>query len=136
MRPTRYVAGSLTALALMATPALAVQPTSPGHSQDKGQSQTHKPATPGPSASPQSKAKAYGRYCAGQSKQHVKGQKGTAFSRCVTAMAKVAKDDSVDPKVACRTLSKKHVKGQKGTAYSRCVSGAAKLRADRKPDQS
>lgn len=38
------------------------------------------------------KAKAYGVYCKDQSKKHVKGQKGTAFSRCVNGVAKLRKD--------------------------------------------
>ena len=89
-------------------------------------------ATPGPKASPAAKAKAYGKRCKGQSKKHVKGQKGTAFSRCVTAMAKVATGKEDNPARACKGLSKKHVKGQKGTPFSRCVVAAAKLRGKHK----
>jgi hypothetical protein len=84
---------------------------------------------PGPSASAATKAKAYGKHCQGQSKKHVAGQKGTPFSQCVTAMAKVAKDDA-NPTTACKPLSKKHVAGQKGTPYSRCVVAAAKLKEE------
>ena len=42
--------------------------------------------TPGPKAGLPAKAKAYGRHCKGESKKHVKGEKGTAFSRCVKAV--------------------------------------------------
>ena len=38
------------------------------------------------------KAKAYGVYCQDQSKKHVKGVKGTSFSRCVVAAAQVKRE--------------------------------------------
>ena len=84
---------------------------------------------PGPNASPGAKAKAYGKLCQGQSKKHVAGQKGTPFSQCVTAMAKMAHSQKMSAKVACKPLSHKHVAGQKGTPYSQCITAAAKLRA-------
>lgn len=105
----------------------------------ENQGTAHRPAQPGPSASLPAKAKAYGRYCQGQSRKHVKGQKGTPFSQCVTAMAKAAHsgDTGDDPasvrktaRAACKTMSKKHVQGAKGTPYSQCVTGAAKLLRD------
>jgi hypothetical protein len=105
-----------------------------------GQGNANKPAdTPGPHASLPSKAKAYGRYCQGQSKQHVAGQKGTAFSQCVTAMAKAAHtsaptDTSAQVKsaarTACKGMSRKHAAGAHGSPFSLCVSGAAKLLKD------
>jgi hypothetical protein len=85
--------------------------------------------TPGPKASLPEKAQAYGVYCRGFSKKHVKGERGTAFSRCVTAMAKAATSDETTAREACRGLSKKHVKGAKGTPFSRCVVAAAKAKA-------
>lgn len=92
---------------------------------------THKEGhTPGPKADHASKAKAYGKLCQGQSKKHVKGVKGTPFSNCVNAMAKVATDDEVSPRNACKPLSKKHVKGEKGTPFSRCVVAAQELKRD------
>jgi uncharacterized membrane protein len=81
---------------------------------------------PSPAAGAETKAKAYGKQCQGQSKKHVAGQKGTPFSQCVTALAKVA-TGKANPTTACKTLGKKHVAGQKGTPYSRCVVAAAKL---------
>jgi hypothetical protein len=75
--------------------------------------------------------RAYGRYCQGQSKKHVKGRKGTPFSRCVTAMARLDDGDVRSPAKACKGLSKKHMKGKKGTPFSRCVSSAARLLKDR-----
>ena len=41
----------------------------------------------------------------GISKAHVAGQKGTAFSQCVTAMAKLAHSETKSPKAACATMS-------------------------------
>jgi hypothetical protein len=85
--------------------------------------------TPGPDASAAAKAKAYGVHCQGESKKHVAGQKGTPFSQCVTAMAKLATGTTTSPKLACKSLSHKRVAGQKGTPYSQCIKAAAKLKA-------
>jgi hypothetical protein len=134
---------SLTALALGAVPALALadtgqgtpptntgtshMPTNPG-----SQGKTHKPSTPGPNASLPAKAKAYGKRCLDldASKKHsdaMPGTKGTPFSQCVTAMAKLATGKTNSPKAACVALSKAHVKGHKGTAFSECVTAGEKL---------
>jgi hypothetical protein len=119
-------------LALAVTPATAsaVQPEDPG-SQGKGPHYTPEvpsPETPGPKASLPEKAKAYGVYCRDKSRKHVKGEKGTEFSRCVTAMARLATNQELTPRQACKNESRKHVKGEKGTDFSRCVTAAAKLR--------
>ena len=74
-----------------------------------------------------SKAKAYGKFCQGESKRHVAGTPGTPFSKCVTDMAKLANGSAINPAKACAGESKKHVAGQRGTPYSVCVSGAKKL---------
>jgi hypothetical protein len=95
---------------------------------------SHSSSTPGPNATPPAKAKAYGVYCAKESKKHVAGQTGTPFSQCVTAMAKLATKATGNPAKACATESKKHVAGQPGTPFSRCVSAAAKLRASQSSD--
>ena len=71
--------------------------------------------------------KAYGRYCQNQSKTHLADQKGTPFSQCVTAMAKLASGSTASPKTACAAMSKQHVAGQKGTPFSNCVAAGAKL---------
>lgn len=93
---------------------------------------THEPSSsqPGPKASLPAKAKAYGRYCQNQSKTHLAGQKGTPFSQCVTAMAKLVTGKPSSPATACSAMSKKHVAGEKGTPFSRCVAAAAKLLKD------
>jgi hypothetical protein len=130
------------ALVLTAAPALAANPHEGdppfGHGHGQGHGPHYTPGepgnpTPGPKAGLPAQAKAYGRYCKeqGASKKHVKGEKGTEFSRCVKAMAKAANEEKTNPAKACKGLSKKHVKGEKGTEFSRCVKAAAKLRGDR-----
>jgi hypothetical protein len=111
------------ALALTPTTALAqgveyapAHPEHPAH------------PTPGPKAPLPEKAKAYGVYCRGFPKKHVKGEKGTPFSQCVTAMAKAASDEGTTPREACQGFSKKHVAGDKGTPFSRCVVAAAQVK--------
>jgi hypothetical protein len=102
------------------------------HPNGKGNGPAYTPAepTPGPKTGLPAKAKAYGRYCKGESKEHVKGEKGTAFSRCVNAMAKAASHEGLPPGRICKNESRKHVKGEKGTPFSRCVKAVAKLRND------
>ena len=125
----------VSGLALVVSPASALasgEPSNPGAPDNQG-TQTaagNKPSDtgqPGPGASLPAKARAYGRYCQGQSKQHVAGQKGTPFSQCVTAMAKLASGSTASPKTACAAMSKQHVAGQKGTPFSNCVAAGAKL---------
>ncbi len=134
MKPHLKIALIVSALVIAATPAMAL--ASPGESHGNGNGphytpeKPEHPATPGPKASLPEKAKAYGVYCRGESKKHVKGQKGTPFSQCVTAMAKVANNEKLSPGQACKGMSHKHVKGQKGTPFSQCVTAAAKLRKD------
>ena len=86
-----------------------------------------------PAAEPK---RAYGKLCAGQSRKRVAGQKGTPFSRCVTAMARAASGEATSAKAACKGLSKKHVKGTKGTPFSRCVVAAAKLLEQQETEQA
>ena len=124
-------------MALGVAPALASGPpsgtvptnsgTSHMPSNPGSQGRSHKPSNPGPNASLPAKAKAYGKNCQGQSKQHVAGTPGTAFSKCVTDMAKLAHGQSKSPQAACSNESKKPVSGQSGTPFSLCVSGGAKL---------
>jgi hypothetical protein len=112
-----------TVLVCAVAPALALAggpPSNPGSTRGADQQ-------PGPNASLPAKAKAYGRYCQNQSKKHVAGQKGTPFSQCVTAMAKLAVGKTDSPTVACKAMSKKRVPDEKGTPFSRCVAAGAKL---------
>jgi hypothetical protein len=124
------------ALVLAVAPALALaMPSGQGEAHGKGHGQgpeyeAGEGNPPGPKAGLPEKAKAYGRYCKGASRKHVKGEKGTEFSRCVTAMAKAANHERMTAREACKGLGKKHEKGQKGTEFSRCVTAAAKLRRE------
>ncbi len=108
MRSHVKIALVLGALSLSAAPAMA-------------------DTTPGSGASLPTLAKAYGRYCQTESRQHVAGTPGTPFSACVTAMAKAANHSSTSPREACQAESRQHVDGTPGTPFSQCVAGAAKL---------
>jgi hypothetical protein len=112
----KIVAFAALALAVPAL-ALAAKPPNPG---SPAGNQYHKPA-----------GHAYGFYCQAESKTHVAGTPGTPFSKCVTAMAKLAGGSTSSPKAACAAESKKHVAGKAGTPYSLCVSGGAKLLQDK-----
>ena len=126
MRLTPLIATIAAGAALLVGPGLAAGDPPPGSpSADHSQAGNHPAVTP----TTPSKAKAYGKLCQGQSKKHVAGQKGTPFSQCVTAMAKLAHNKKMSAKVACKPLSHKHVAGQKGTPFSQCIRAAAKLRA-------
>lgn len=128
------------ALALSASPAMSLATPAPDSTPPSNQGTAHIPGnqgtaniptnTPGAGASLPAKAKAYGKYCQAESKKHAEGTPGTPFSKCVTAMAKLANGAVDNPRTACRAESKKHVDGQKGTPFSRCVSGGAKLLHD------
>jgi hypothetical protein len=124
MKRTTAVCLAVAAVMLAALPAFASAdgPTYTPAPPPKGPD--YHPAHPGPSPH----GNAYGVHCKGFSKKHVKGEKGTPFSRCVKAMARADKNDKLKPKKACKGLSKKHVKGQKGTPFSRCVKAVAKMR--------
>ncbi|HEU5141758.1 MAG TPA: hypothetical protein VFU04_01240 [Solirubrobacterales bacterium] len=91
---------------------------------------TPAPEPPKTKPSPPEHAKAHGKRCQGKSKEHVKGEQGTEFSRCVKALAQAAKHPDMHPRKACKGLSKKHVKGEKGTEFSRCVKAVAQLRRE------
>ena len=116
------LAGAL-ALALAPTAAFAqgpeYKPEHPAHPAHP---------MPGPKAPLPEKAKAYGVYCKGFSKKHVKGEKGTPFSQCVTAAARAASGTGTTPRKACQGFSKEHVAGEKGTPFSRCVVAAAQAK--------
>jgi hypothetical protein len=120
-----------------ATVSSAAHATGKPEGVPKGKGPDYTPAPPpppGPKAGLPAQAKAYGRYCQGKSKKHVKGEQGTEFSRCVKAMAKAAANDAT-PRQACKGLSKKHVKGEQGTEFSRCVKAAAQLHKDQNEEE-
>jgi hypothetical protein len=111
---TMKIAIATAALAITASPAFAVNEHANGHANSHADGSG-------------SKARAYGKLCQDESKKHVKGEKGTPFSRCVTAMAKLDRGKADSPREACKDLSKKHVKGEKGTPFSRCVKAGHEL---------
>ena len=121
MRFRNRVIGVVVALAIAAVPTFAI--AAGGNGNGNGN-----PGTTGPSGAKHPRGKAYGFYCQGQSKKHVKGQKGTPFSQCVHAMKSLATGKTSSPAAACKALSKKHVAGQKGTPFSQCVVAGAKLK--------
>jgi hypothetical protein len=105
MRTTYSIATTAAVLALLAGPGLAAgDPPVGSPSGDHSQAGSHPAVTepaaaapsaetpPGPNATPAAKAKAYGKRCQGQSKKHVAGQKGTPYSRCVVAAAKLREE--------------------------------------------
>src|SRR3954451_7738858 len=79
-----------------------------------------------------------GQYCKGVSKKKIPGQKGTPFSQCVTAMAKLNKKPSLAPSQACASLKtikgKKNAnrknKGKANAAFKQCVQAGKKLKLD------
>jgi hypothetical protein len=141
MRIASLIATTTATAALLVGPGLAAgDPPAGSPSGDHSVAGDHPaaqqtPSTPGPSATPSAKAKAYGKNCQKESKKHVAGQKGTPFSQCVTAMAKLASGETDSATTACKGLSKKHVAGQKGTPFSKCVSAAAKLKSEQADDE-
>ena len=136
MKTYTKLAGTCAALALMAGPAWAAGPSDGTQTRASSPSADHRPATPGPRASLPAKAKAYGRYCKTESRKRADaepGTKGSPFSQCVTAMAKLANGRTDNPREACKLLSKKRSDaepGTKGTPFSQCVSGGARLLRD------
>lgn len=88
------------------------------------------PAAGGQAGTTTKPAHAPGYYCRAESKKHVAGQKGTPFSQCVTAMAKLQNGDTASATDACKPLSRKHVKGMKRTPYATCVAGGRRLLLD------
>jgi hypothetical protein len=117
VRSTVKLAALASSVTLAIAPAAALA-AGPGHG---------KPSTEPRHHTVKPKGEAFGVLCQGESKLHVKGEKGTAFSRCVEDMARLAKGEVKTPPEACKNESKRHVAGEKGTAFSRCVSGAEKL---------
>jgi hypothetical protein len=118
-------------------PAMAIA-TPNGHSNGHAHSgATGNTGATGPNyaPAPPPQAKAYGVICKNESKEHHEGEKGTAFSRCVTALAHAHNHPNQAPGQVCKGKSKKHVKGEKGTEFSRCVHDVVKLRQQERREQ-
>ena len=126
MKLQAKIALGLAVLALGLVPAVAgaaganYAPENPDHSAKE-----HSP-----------KGHAYGYYCKGESKKHVKGEKGTPFSKCVSAAARADHNDQLTAREACKALSKKHAKGEQGTPFSVCVKGVAQMRKDKAEEET
>jgi hypothetical protein len=131
MKPRKTLTIAASVALLAATPAWALPGGVPRGGSTTAQGHAHPQSSHAPKA-PSATAKAYGVACSKESKKHVAGQKGTPFSQCVTAMAKLATGKTKSPAKACAALSKKHVAGQKGTPYSQCISAAARLKSTSK----
>src|SRR5919201_769674 len=94
------IAVSAAVLALSVAPGIALASSGNGNgppatTPPSNQGTAHNPNgtgsnSPGPNASLPTKAKAYGKYCQGESKNYLAGPTGTPFSKCVTDMAKAA----------------------------------------------
>lgn len=126
MKLSMKLALSLAVLALGLVPATGTA-SGPNYAPEHPDHPTH-PTTP--------KGNAYGKYCKGESKEHVKGEKGTPFSVCVKAVAQAAKNDELTARKACQALSKKHVKGEQGTPFSVCVKGVTQMRKDKAEEEA
>jgi hypothetical protein len=110
-------------------PAMAIATPTNEHAKGHGHTgATGATGSTGPEYTPAPKGNAYGVICHNESKEHKRGEKGTAFSRCVTALAHAHNHPNQAPGQVCKGKSKKHVKGEKGTEFSRCVHDVVKLR--------
>lgn len=134
MKLRTLFAMGLAVLSMALIPAVGIadgpdyQPEGPKYENPEHQPQ-------GPKSAP--KGHAYGYYCRGESKKHVKGQKGTAFSLCVRAHKRAANQPDKSAREVCKDLKVKHDRsgrhvphGEKGTAFSRCVKSVAQQRKE------
>jgi len=126
MKWIAHTAVTVGLLAAFAVPALALPAKQPNHPH-LGATGAAGATGPTGASGPAPKGKAYGYYCRDESKAHVPGKKGTPFSQCVTALAKLNTGKASSPAAACANLSKTHARGQSGTPFSRCVSAGARL---------
>jgi hypothetical protein len=61
-------------------------------------------------------AKPYGKYCHGESKKQVKGEKGTPFSQCVTAMGQTPQWQRLEPDHRVQGPQREARQGHEGEA--------------------
>jgi hypothetical protein len=137
MKLRTMFAMGLAALSMALVPAVGI---ADGPDYQPGGGPNYHPEQPnhppqGPKTAP--KGNAYGYYCRGESKKHVKGQKGTDFSLCVRAHKRAANQPDKSAREVCRDLKVKHDRsgrhvphGDKGTAFSRCVKSVAQQRKE------
>lgn len=124
-RKSTYVAIAAACVSLGGAASFATADQPDGLPHGPQATNTASPDAPAKQPTRTERKRGYGVLCKNLSKRHVEGQKGTPFSQCVVALAKVDSGQARSPKAACKALSKKHVKGQKGTPFSQCVKAAA-----------
>ena len=132
MRILTRAAVTAGAMALMASPAMAVPPIATDNPGTPHRQANQPSATPNQGSNPGTARRlaAPGQYCRDQSRRHVAGMRGTPFSQCVVAQARLRRGQTRSPAVACRGESKRRVAGQRGTPFSRCVVAGARLLRD------
>ena len=69
----------------------------------------------------------YAALCRDQSRTRIAGTRATPYSRCVSAMAKLASGQTRSARKACRALSHRRPAGAKRSPYAKCVRAGAKL---------
>lgn len=84
-------------------------------------------AAPAQGAAPDADVRAYAKHCQNQSKKRMPGVTGTQFSRCVTAMARLARAQSRAPRTACATLRRKRASGARSSPFQNCVAAGTRL---------
>ena len=102
IRMTKLTKLSIATVAVVLGVASAALASGPGSTHGRSQSapghtRSQTTSSTGTSSTPTSNAKAFGRLCQGESKQHVAGQPGTPFSKCVIALAQVAHNPKTNP---------------------------------------
>lgn len=72
-------------------------------------------------------ASAYAKHCQNQSKKRVAGAKRTAFSTCVTAMARLARARTRSATNACATMSRRRSGARRSSPFQKCLAAAKRL---------
>ncbi|HEV2770565.1 MAG TPA: DUF305 domain-containing protein [Solirubrobacteraceae bacterium] len=108
---------ALTAvLAVISLAALALAPASPARA-----------ASSSPAASSTATAPGYTALCRDQSKRRLPGTRASSYSRCVSAMAKLASGQTRSARKACDALSRRRPAGARRSPYAKCLRAAGTL---------
>lgn len=101
MKPMKLLLSMALSIAIIAVPVAAANskaPTDRGPNSARSGSKATNADSKRPAHSREGQragtAKKYGVLCRGESKKHVKGEKGTEFSRCVVAAAKLKRSNA------------------------------------------
>ncbi len=84
-------------------------------------------ASPAHAATTSADTRAFGKSCQTQSKKRLAGLKSTSFSRCVTAMSRLARGQSRSALIACASLSRKPSRYARRSAFAKCVVAGRRL---------